>query len=96
MSEECDHRVLTQHTDTNPLPKNYSWFVESSHYDIDVMWKELLHYAESLSEPLKVLTISLLEERREDFSQHAAAKFNHHPYLGGLLEHTLNVVNHCN
>ena len=29
MSEECDHRVLTQHTDTNPLPKNYSWFGDS-------------------------------------------------------------------
>lgn len=72
-----------------------SWFVESSQYDTDVMWEELLRYAEGFAEPLKVLTISLLEERREDFSQHAAAKFNHHPYLGGLLEHTLNVVNHC-
>ena len=73
-----------------------SWFVEVSPYDTDVMWKELLRYAESLSDPYKVLTISLLEERREDFIQHAAAKTNHHPYLGGLLEHTLNVVNHCN
>ena len=72
-----------------------SRFEESSEYDIDAMWEELWGYAEGLSEPLKSLATGLLEERRENFCRGPASSHLHHPYVGGLLEHTLNVVRTC-
>ena len=72
-----------------------SRFVESTEYDIDAMWEEMLALAGSIEPPLDSLVLAVLEDHREAFRLGPAAAHLHHPYLGGLLEHTLSVVRTC-
>jgi 3'-5' exoribonuclease len=70
-----------------------SLLVSTSKRDIGQMWGELLHLVEAIEpEELRSLTRALLETNKEQFSEHPAAISNHHAYLGGLLEHTLEVA----
>jgi 3'-5' exoribonuclease len=67
--------------------------VPTSKRDTEVMWKELCALTESLSPaPLKTLTLELLNSNAESFKTYPAAIQYHHAYLGGLLEHTLEVA----
>lgn len=59
------------------------------------MAAELLKIVKSVSDPhIKKLLLHFLDDTTftEDFYQAPAAKNMHHAYLGGLLEHTLNVT----
>lgn len=63
--------------------------------DMDALWKELVAYAESVTDPpLRSVLGNLVdsEEMRGRFLQAPAGKLWHHTYLGGLAEHTANVV----
>ena len=78
------------------VPMNY---VPHTERDIEELYQELCEFVKSIVHP-KVRT--LLEgivindpERVELLKKHSAAKQMHHSYMGGLLEHTLNVTQIC-
>jgi len=67
--------------------------VPTSERKIDEMWAELQVLAEAVSPaPLKALTAGLLETHEAALKEFPAAAQYHHAYLGGLLEHTLEVA----
>jgi len=65
-------------------------------YDRQVLWQELWQLAAGeIQPPLKELVLKVLERYREEFQVCPAAFLYHHPYLGGLLEHTWCVARHA-
>lgn len=67
--------------------------VPTSEHDIDEMWRELLELAKTITPPpLQQLTTALLEANADRFKEFPAAIQYHHAYLGGLLEHSLEVA----
>jgi len=65
-------------------------------HDREHLWAELSELVEThIQGPLQALTQSLLNKYREDFLVCPAARSYHHPYLGGLLEHTWFVARHA-
>lgn len=77
-------------------PANY---LPVSEYDIEDMYDQLLDFVNSIKNPYlsKVAKHFFVEDtdfvKRFKFS--SAAKSVHHGFVGGLLEHTLNVVKLC-
>ncbi len=76
-------------------------FIPSSQRDLEDMFNELKKFINSVKNPslnelLKKIFLSEKTEKdiefREKFLIAPAAKQNHHDFVGGLLEHTLNVV----
>ena len=78
-------------------PKDY---LPVSEKDTNVMYRELTDLIASLKNPyLKKLAESFFVEDADfakRFQRHSAAKSVHHGFMGGLLEHTLNVAKLCN
>jgi 3'-5' exoribonuclease len=73
-------------------------YFPSSKQDPDVMYKRLKQIIKKLSNPhLKKLLNGIFSDPKveEQFKKAPAAKALHHVYLGGLLEHTLSVVDLC-
>ena len=74
-------------------------YMPVSRYDIEVMYKELLHFCNEISQPyLHALVTSFFVKDSgfiKSFKSHSAAKSVHHGFVGGLLEHTLSVVKLC-
>lgn len=74
-------------------------YLPTSDKDTEEMYSQLLKHIESVKQiHLKKLLHSFFLEDKEfinAFKQHSAAKSVHHSFVGGLLEHTLNVVNLC-
>lgn len=82
-------------------PEEYdiSEFLIPARKDIDEMIKELIDTVHSVQDThLRKILSDFLNDQdfMEKFKQHPAAMYKHHNWLGGLLEHTLNVVNICN
>lgn len=77
-------------------PKDY---LPVSDRDADEMYKELLALIDTVKNPyLKKLAESFFLEDKDfekRFKFHSAAKTVHHGFVGGLLEHSLNVAKHC-
>lgn len=78
------------------IPEDY---LPVSAKSIDGMYDQLLEYIRSLKNKyLKELASSFfVEDKRfvKEFKAHSAAKSVHHGFVGGLLEHTLSVVQLC-
>lgn len=91
---ESIHRLSIQEQESGQLPGfDPALLVSTSSRDTDEMWTELLDLAGIIEpEDLRQLTLNLLEKYKESFREHPAAVSNHHAYLGGLLEHTLEVA----
>ena len=74
-------------------------YLPVSERDLDEMYEELLSYIKTIKNPyLKKLTDGYFVENPEfakAFKFHSAAKTVHHSFVGGLLEHTLNVTKLC-
>ncbi len=74
-------------------------YLPVSRKDVSKMYVELLSYVNSLKNPyLKQLASAFFVEDVEfskAFRFHSAAKSIHHGFVGGLLEHTLSVLNIC-
>lgn len=71
-------------------------FIEESKKDIELMYSELLSKIDSIKdEPLKKLTKEIFDEIGEKFKNHPGAIQIHHNWIGGLLEHTLEVIEYC-
>jgi 3'-5' exoribonuclease len=65
-------------------------------YDRQALWQDLWQAAETqIGPPLGPLVLKVLERYREEFLVCPAALRYHHPYLGGLLEHTWFVTRHA-
>ena len=70
-------------------------FLPASRRDIDEMWKRVVEIVGSIKHPdLAALAQAFLkdEELMTGFRSAPAAAVMHHAYIGGLLEHTLNVL----
>jgi len=67
--------------------------VPTSARNADDMWSELCTLVETIQpEPLRQLTQRIIGEREAALKEAPAAVSNHHAYIGGLLEHTLEVA----
>lgn len=75
-------------------------FFPSTNKDVSEMYADILKFCASIKNPyMKKLVNSFFTddaEFAEAFKQKSAAKSIHHGFMGGLLEHTLNVVRLCN
>lgn len=70
--------------------------IPTTAHDREQLWQELLSLVDShLKGPLQTLTRNLLQKYQADFLVCPAARSYHHPYLGGLLEHTWYVARHA-
>lgn len=64
-------------------------------YDVETLWKEVLAFVDSFTEPnLKLLLSTILADSRiaAAFREAPAAKQLHHAWLGGLLEHVVSLL----
>ena len=69
---------------------------QATPYDREALWQELWQLAETqIRPPLGELVLRVLDHYREEFLVCPAALRYHHPYLGGLLEHTWFVTRHA-
>jgi 3'-5' exoribonuclease len=69
---------------------------QATPYDRDILWQELWQLAATeIGPPLGELVLRVLECYRQEFQVCPAAVRMHHPYLGGLLEHTWFVTRHA-
>jgi 3'-5' exoribonuclease len=70
-------------------------FLPVTRFDVDLMWKELRTLVDGVGDPLiRALLISFVDDPAIGplLRQAPAAKNVHHPFVGGLLEHTLSVM----
>lgn len=75
-----------------------SHYFPTTRFDVDQMFDELTAIISQFSnQHLRQLLQNIFsnEETVRKFKRAPAAKTMHHPYLGGLLEHTLSLVNLC-
>jgi 3'-5' exoribonuclease len=87
---ESIHRLSEQEQESGFDP---DLLVPTSNRNRDEMWIELMELVATIEpEDLRQLTINLLENNKAQFIDHPAAVSNHHAYLGGLIEHTLEVA----
>ena len=69
---------------------------QATPFDRQQLWQELGQLAETqIGPPLGQLVLTILDRYREEFLVCPAARLYHHPYLGGLLEHTWFVTRHA-
>ncbi len=72
-----------------------TYLFESTEGDVEAMWEELLSMAGGLAPPLGELVRGILTDYQEKMRLWPGARNIHHPFLGGLLEHTLSVAKSC-
>jgi len=72
-------------------------FYDRSRFDSDVMLAELRALAEKeiKDEPLRRLTVTLLDTHAKPLKQLPASDRRFYPFPGGWLEHVLNVTRNC-
>ncbi len=69
--------------------------VEQTPFDIESMWNEIREIANTCHSLVAEFLVSIFDLYEEKFKTWPAAQRIHHPYLGGLLEHTLSVTKTC-
>ena len=85
-------------TETAPLDLDYSDYLPQSKENLDELMHKIFSKINSIENyHLKNLLKSFFDdpEFAEKFKRAPAATKVHQPYIGGLAEHTLNVVNIC-
>ena len=91
---ESIHRLTPADQESGRLPGfDPALLVPSTENNVDEMWNDLVELARTVDpEPLRQLTLDLLSEHEAQLKEFPAASSKHHAYLGGLLEHTLEVA----
>lgn len=91
---ESIRRLTAEEREGTNLPGfDPALLVPTSDRNIDEMWTTLLSLAGTIEpEGLRLLTARLLTKTAAQFRELPAAVSNHHAYIGGLLEHTLEVA----
>lgn len=70
-------------------------FLPRTPYNVDEMWSRTLDILRCIREPsIRALTAKFVLDEKfvADFKRAPAARANHHAYVGGLLEHTLGLL----
>ncbi|MEA2054901.1 MAG: HD domain-containing protein [Candidatus Thermoplasmatota archaeon] len=72
-------------------------FVDVCKKNVDEMLSQLMDIIEGTEEPYKELLLSFFKDGEfvKNFKESPAAMHRHHSYIGGLLEHSLNVARIC-
>ncbi len=95
-SHQLNVKRIRRAEDVEYIPEDY---LPVSAKSIDQMYGELEAYIASLkNQQLRSLASSFfIEDKRfaKEFKAHSAAKSVHHGFVGGLLEHTLSVMQLC-
>ena len=95
-SHQLDVKRIRRAEDVEYIPEDY---LPVSSKSIDGMYGELEGYIRSLKNKyLRDLASSFFVDDQKfikEFKSHSAAKSVHHGFVGGLLEHTLSVVQLC-
>lgn len=72
------------------------WLQQWTEFGIDELWSKLAQMVDRIeSEPIRHLVHSILGAKEEVIRRVPAARALHHPFFGGLLEHTVNVTDNC-
>lgn len=89
-------RKIRRSTEGEYDPMDY---IPATEKDVNSLFDKVTELINSLSDPyLKKLGENIFinnPEISEAFKKHSAAKSMHHNYMGGLIEHTLNVAEIC-
>ena len=87
-------RLSNHETEAGKMPEfDPALLVPASDQDVDEMWSKLLELVKGIEPaPLRDLTSALLKQHESAFKEYPAAISKHHAYIGGLLEHTLEVA----
>ena len=95
-SHQLNVKRIRRAEDVEYIPEDY---LPVSSKSIDGMYRELEGYIRSLKNKyLRDLASSFFVDDQKfikEFKSHSAAKSVHHGFVGGLLEHTLSVVQLC-
>ena len=78
-----------------PVEIDKSDLMPATTYDVGTLWRQLLSFVESFTEPhLKLLLTTLLADPQiaAAYREAPAAKQLHHAWLGGLLEHVVSLL----
>ncbi|MBI2192618.1 MAG: HD domain-containing protein [Planctomycetes bacterium] len=72
------------------------WLEEWTEFVIEDLWARLSQFVDRIeSPPIRHLVQAVLSAKEETLKRSPAAKQVHHPYFGGLLEHTVWLVDDC-
>jgi 3'-5' exoribonuclease len=78
-----------------PVEIDKSDLMPATTYDVATLWRQLLSFVESFTDPhLKLLLSTLLADPKIEaaYREAPAAKQLHHAWLGGLLEHVISLL----
>jgi 3'-5' exoribonuclease len=78
-----------------PVETDKSDLMPATNYDVEALWRQLLSFVESFTDPhLKLLLTTLLADPQiaAAYKEAPAAKQLHHAWLGGLLEHVISLL----
>jgi len=91
-SDELQIIRVLESTEYNPES-----FIKRTKKDVENLYLKLQEYINRVNnEKLKLLLTSIFNgEIKENFKEYPAAISIHHNWIGGLLEHTLEVVRYC-
>ena len=71
-------------------------FIKKTTKDIDMMYSKLVEHVEKVQdEKIKLLLKTILSELGGSLKKHPAAISIHHNWVGGLLEHILEILRYC-
>ena len=87
--------IIHQIDKYEPTPVEMRDLLPSSKFDVNEMFAEVQTILGTLAHPaMTALAETYLSDEHlmDEFRQAPAAKMMHHAYLGGLLEHTLNLI----
>jgi len=87
--------IIHQIDKYEPTPEEMRELLPSTKFDVGEMFTEVQTILGTLEHPaMKALAETYLADQHlmDEFRQAPAAKMMHHAYLGGLLEHTLNLM----
>ncbi len=74
------------------MPENYMDFYEKSKYTYEYLYNEILKYYQELKSDTYKIILDETIFKNLDFFKYPAAKSIHHAFIGGLAEHTLNML----
>ena len=75
---------------------NQEDFIKKTTKNIEELYPKVEGYIEKVRDAkLKLLLESIFSEVKEDFKRHPAAISIHHNWMGGLLEHVLEILRYC-
>jgi 3'-5' exoribonuclease len=78
-----------------PQEVNKADLMPATSYDVESLWRQLLSFVESFTDPhLKLLLSTILADPQiaVAYREAPAAKQLHHAWLGGLLEHVISLL----